>query len=286
MNKIVLATAVAATALLSACNNGAPKANLKTDVDTLSYEMGMVMSPGEQLGGYLSSAGSDSAYVDEFIKGFTEGVQAGDDKKKMAYYMGVMQGLQSKMQTPQIEAQVFSGDTTKKVSVKNFVAGYAALIKNKSALKRDGKLVDKETANKHILDYMFNKQKKESADFMAKKAKEAGVKKLSEGVLYKVVTPSTSTERCTANDSVVVSYEGKLPDGNVFDSSKSQKNGEVTLSLKNVIKGWQVAIPQMPVGSTWEIYVPYDLAYGERGSGPIPPYSALTFRITLVKVVK
>lgn len=286
MNKIVLATAVAATALLSACNNGAPKANLKTDVDTLSYEMGMVMSPGEQVGNYLAQAGSDSSYVDEFIKGFTDGVQAGDDKKKMAYYMGVMQGLQSKMQMPQIEAQVFSNDTTKKVSVKNFVSGYAAMIKNKTALKENGKLVDKEAANKHIIDYMFSKQKKQSADFMEKKSKEAGVKKLSEGVLYKVVTPSTSTERCTANDSVVVSFEGKLADGNVFDSSKHQKDGVVTLSLKNVIKGWQIAIPQMPVGATWEIYVPYDLAYGERGTGPIPPYSALTFRITLVKVVK
>lgn len=287
MKKIFLATAVAFTALLSSCNNGAPKANMKTDIDTISYEMGMLMSPGEQVTAYLSQAGSDSSYVDEYIKGFAEGVKAGADKKKMAYYMGVMQGLQTKMQMPQLEQQVFSSDTTKKVSLKNFVSGYVASIKNKTALERDGQIVDKQAANKHIMDYMFSKQKDESEKFMAAKAKEAGVQKLAEGVLYKVITPSTSTEHASLNDSaVVVKYEGKLPNGTVFDSSASQEGGVAKLSLKNVIKGWQVAIPQMPVGATWEIYVPYAAAYGENGTGPIPPYSALIFKITLVSVSK
>lgn len=286
MKKILLATAVAFTALLSSCNNGSPKANFGSEIDTLSYEMGLVMSPGPEVAGYLSQAGSDSSYVDEYLKGFTDGIKAGDDKKKMAYYMGVMQGLQSKMQMPQVEQQVFSNDTTKKVSIKNFIAGYAALVKNKTSLVRDGKLVDKDAANKHILDYMFGKQKKESADFMARMAKEAGVQKLAGGVLYKVVEPSTSTEHCTANDSVVVEYTGKLTNGQMFDTSKSQPGGVATLSLKNVIKGWQVAIPQMPVGATWEVYIPSDLAYGERGTGPIPPHSALVFTIKLVRIAK
>lgn len=287
MKKIFLATAVAFTALLSSCNNGSPKASMKTDIDTLSYEMGMVMSPGEQLPGYLTQAGSDSAYVDEYLKGFADGVKAGDDKKKMAYYMGVMQGLQSKMQMPQLEQQVFSDDSTKKVSIQNFVAGYAAYVKNKTAIKRDGKLVDREQANKDIMNYMFGKQKTVSEKFMQDKAKEAGVQKLADGVLYKVVTPSNSTERCTVADSVIVKYEGRLASNDmVFDSSERQPNGQVTMSLKNVIKGWQVAIPQMPVGSTWEVYIPYDLGYGEQGTGPIPPYSALVFKITLVGIAK
>lgn len=287
MKKIFLATAVAFTALLSSCNNGSPKASMKTDVDTISYEMGMLMSPGEQVSSYLTSANSDSAYVDEYIKGFTEGVKAGDDKKKLAYYMGVMQGLQTKMQMPQLEQQVFASDTTKKVSLKNFVAGYVAAIKNKTCLEREGKLVDKQAANKHVMDYMFSKQKTDSEKFMEAKAKEAGVQKLAEGVLYKVITPSTSTEHASLNDSaVVVKYEGKLANGTVFDSSASAPEGTAKLSLKNVIKGWQVAIPQMPVGATWEVYIPYTAGYGEQGTGPIPPFSALVFRITLVSVSK
>lgn len=286
MNKSILAALVAVPALFASCNNGTPKANLKTDIDTLSYEMGMVLSPGEQVAGYLKQAGSDSSYVDEYIKGFVEGMQAGDDKKKMAYYMGVMQGMQSKMQMPQLESQVFQGDSTKKVSVKNFISGYTALIKNKTTLKINGKLVDKDEANKQIMAYMFGKTKKESAQFMAKKAKEAGVKALGSGIYYKELKPSASTERVTALDSVIVSYEGKFANGTVFDSSASQKGGTATLSLKNVIKGWQIALPKMPVGATWELYIPYDLAYGEMGTGPIPPYSALTFKITLVGKAK
>lgn len=286
MKKSIFAVLVAATAMLSSCHNGTPKANLKTEIDTISYELGIAMSPGEQLVGYLTQAGRDSAYVDEFLKGFSEGMKVGDNKKKMAYYIGVMQGLQSKMQMPQLESQIFSGDSTKKVNMKNFISGYTALVKNKTALKIDGKLVDREEANKHIMAYIYKKQKTASAEFMAAKGKEAGVQKLEKGVLYKVIENSNSTERATVNDSVVVKYEGTLTAGQVFDTSANQPDGVATLSLKNVIEGWKIALPQMPVGATWEIYIPYDLAYGEQGTGPIPPYSALTFKITLVKIVK
>ena len=286
MKKILLATAVAFTALMSSCNNGSPKANLGSDIDTLSYEMGMVMSPSENLPAYLSQAGSDSSYVDEYLKGFTEGMKAGDDKKKMAYYMGVMQGLQSKMQMPQVEQQVFAGDSTKKVSIKNFLAGYSAMVKNKTALERNGQPVDREGANKHIMEYMFGKQKKDGEKFMADMAKAAGVKKLAEGVLYKEITPGNGTEHPTATDSVIVKYEGSLPNGTVFDSSERAKDGALTISLQNVIKGWQIAIPQMTVGSTWEVYIPAEAGYGAQQAGAIPPYSALKFKITLVGIAK
>ena len=133
MKKVFLAAAVAMTALFTSCNNGSPRANLKTDIDTLSYEMGMAMSQSKtDFENYLAQSGSDSAYVDELLKGYLEGMNAADDKKKMAYYMGVMQGLQTKMQMPMIEQQVFQGDSTKKVSVKNFAAGFMATAKGKS----------------------------------------------------------------------------------------------------------------------------------------------------------
>lgn len=287
MKKFILAALVAAPVLFSACNNGSPKASLKTDIDTVSYEMGLVMAPSEsELQGYLVQNGSDSAYVDEFIKGYMEGMKAGDDKKEIAHNLGLQFGLQQKAQMPMMEQQVFQGDSTKKVSIKNFVAGFTSFTKGKTALKREGKLVDKELANKHIVEYMFSKLKKESAEFMAKKAKENGIKQLKDGILYKVVTDSKSADRVSATDSVKVKYEGKLVNGTVFDNSNRQPGGVATLSLKNVIKGWQAAIPQMPVGSTWEIYVPYEQAYGEQGTGPIPPYSALIFTITLEGVAK
>lgn len=285
MKKILLAVFVAAAALTS-CNNGSPKANLKTDIDTLSYEMGMTMGPtAEELASYLAQSGSDSAYADDFIKGFIDGLKAADDKKKLAYYMGVMQGLQTKMQLPQIESQVFQGDTTKRISVKNFVAGFTAQAKNKTTLKIGGKLVDKETAQKRIMDYMFGSKKQESEAFMQKVAHQPGVVALGEGVYGKQLAKGTD-QHCTATDSVTVKYEGRLTNGQVFDSSANQPGGTVTFSLRNVIKGWGIAIPKMTVGSTWEIYVPYQAAYGEQGTGPIPPFAALTFKVTLVSVNK
>lgn len=288
MKRILLAALAAAAALTTtSCNNGSPKASLKTDIDTLSYEMGMVMSGSEaEIGGYLSQAGSDSTYIDEFLKGYIDGMKSAEDKKKMAYYMGVQQGLQSKMQMPQLEKQIFQGDSTKHISVKNFISGFTSYAKNKTALKIGGKVIDKETAQKRIMDYMFGGKKEEGIAFMQKVAKQPGVKALGSGVYGKEIAKGTDAH-VTASDSIIVKYEGRLANGQLFDASTSQPNGgQVTLSLKNVIKGWQVAIPQMGVGSTWEIYIPYELGYGEQGTGPIPPFSPLVFKITLVGLAK
>jgi len=276
------AALVVATAALSSCGGSAPKPSLKTQIDTLSYELGMVMSPGDQLPMMLTQAGSDSSYVDEYAKGFSEGLRTAEDKKKFAYYMGVLQGIQSKKQMPQMESQIFNNDSTKKFSVKNFAAGYIALTKGKTALKKDGKLVDREAAQADLMAYMFKKQQKESEAYIAAKAREKGVQKLSGGVLYKVLTPSNSTERVSTSDSIIVKYKGSLADGTVFDSSENAPGGTVTLSLARTIEGWKIAVPQMPIGATWELYIPADKAYGAQGMGSVPPYSALTFTITLV----
>lgn len=285
MKKIFMATLVAATTLFTACHNSAPKANLKTDVDTVSYEAGIVMSPGDQLAGYLAQSGSDSASVDEFLKGLRAGIEAAGDKKKMAYYMGLMQGLQAKSQMlPGIESQIFAGDSTKKINIKNFLAGYAAAINGNIELQRDGKAVDREAANKHLMDYMFGKQKKESEEFLAAKKKEEGVKELNGGVLYKVLKAGEGDKKPAATDSVIVKYEGRLADGTVFDSSEHAPEGTATLSLQYMIEGWKIALPEMTVGSEWELYIPAELGYGERGTGPIPPYSALIFKVTLVGI--
>lgn len=287
MKKVFLATLVAVTSALTACNNSTPGGGLKNEVDTLSYEIGFVMSPTEQeLKNYISMQGSDSAYVDEFIKGYLEGIKAAGDKKKMAYNLGLQTGMQSKQQIPMIEQQIFQGDTTKKVSVKHYVAGFLSNAKQKNILKVDGETLTKETANKHIMGYMFSKQREESEAFIEKKSHEKGVNKLDGGVLYKELAKGTSTEHPAAGDSVIVKYEGRLISGDLFDTSESQKDGVATLSLKNVVKGWQIAIPAMTVGSTWEIYLPAELGYGERGTGPIPPFSALVFKITLVGIAK
>lgn len=285
MKRILLAATVAAAAIVSSCNHN-PKANLKNDIDTVSYEMGMLMSPGEQLPAYLTQAGSDSTAIADFVKGYVDGIAAGNDKKKQAYYMGVMQGMQSKMQMSQLEGQIFQGDSTKKVNTKNFVAGFCDAINESIVLKNEkgDSMLTKEEANQHIMQYMFSKLKNEGAEFLAKKEKEAGVKKLAEGVLLKEVKAGDGTTKPTLNDSIVVTYEGTLTDGNMFDTSAHRDGNKATFALKNMIGGWQIAMPEMSKGGEYEIYVPYQQAYKETGHMGIPPFAALVFKVTLLDV--
>ena len=93
-------------------------------------------------------------------------------------------------------------------------------------------------------------------------------------------------EKPQATDRVKVNYEGRLVDGTVFDSSAKHGDKPLEFKANQVIKGWTEALTLMPVGSKWELYIPYDLAYGERDSGKIKPFSALIFTVELVEIVK
>ena len=129
----------------------------------------------------------------------------------------------------------------------------------------------------------FGPNKKAGEDFLAKNAKAEGVQVLPCGVQYKVLKEGTGA--VPADTSIVkVQYEGKTLEGNVFDSS--YKRGEpAKFRVDQVIKGWTEALKQMPAGSTWEIYVPQELAYGERQQGAdIKPFSMLIFKIELLEV--
>ena len=124
--------------------------------------------------------------------------------------------------------------------------------------------------------------KKESAAFLAANATKPGVVTLPSGLQYKIVTPGTGPKP-TATDSVVCNYRGTLLDGTEFDSS--YKRGQpATFGVGAVIKGWTEALQLMPTGSKWQLYVPADLAYGERGQGPIGPNSMLIFDVELLSI--
>ena len=122
--------------------------------------------------------------------------------------------------------------------------------------------------------------------FLAANAKKPGVKVLPSGLQYKVIKAGQG-EVPKATDEVEVIYEGRLIDGTVFDAT-SKHGGAKTDKFRagNLIKGWTEALTTMPVGSKWQIYIPYELAYGERQAGQIPPYSTLIFDLELVSIVK
>lgn len=137
---------------------------------------------------------------------------------------------------------------------------------------------EKAAENAEIADAM----KKEGEEFLAANAKEAGVKVLPSGLQYKVLKEGNGP--LPKDTSMVkVHYEGKTIDGEVFDSSY-KKGQPVDLRANQVIKGFTEALVHMPVGSVWEVYIPQDMAYGERQAGQIKPFSALTFKIELLGI--
>lgn len=124
---------------------------------------------------------------------------------------------------------------------------------------------------------------KASEAFMADIEKQADVKPLGGGVFYKELVAGNGPKP-TQDSKVRVNYEGRLIDGTVFDSSY-ERGQAATFPVGGVIQGWQIALKAMPVGSTWEVYIPQYYAYGAQGSGEkIPPYSALVFKVELLGI--
>jgi FKBP-type peptidyl-prolyl cis-trans isomerase FklB len=124
--------------------------------------------------------------------------------------------------------------------------------------------------------------KKDGAAFLAANATKEGVVTLPSGLQYKVMTAGTGPKP-SATDSVVCNYRGTLLDGTEFDSS--YKRGEpMTIRVGGVIKGWTEALQLMPVGSKWQLFIPPDLAYGDRGQGPGGPNATLIFEVELLSI--
>ena len=283
---IVAAMAITAAGF-TACGNQTPKASLKTDVDSMSYAIGMSQTQG--LKEYLvNQLGVDTAYIGEFIKGLNDGASAGDSKKKAAYYAGVQIGQQINNQIMKgLNREVFGDDSTKTVSLKNFMAGFISgttgkkgLMTMDSAQVIGQRLLQSIKAKELVKTYGPNKEAGEK--FLAANAKKDGVKTLPSGVQYKVIKEGTGA---IPSDTSLVKchYEGRLLNDTVFDSS--YKRGEpITLRCNQVIKGWTEVMTHMPAGSIWEVYIPQELAYGEREQGDIKPFSTLIFKIELLEV--
>ena len=285
---IVAAMAIVAATLYS-CGNSTPKADLKSDVDSMSYAMGLSQTQG--LKEYMvSRMGVDTAYMADFVKGLNDGANAGDDKKKAAYYAGIQIGQQiSNQMVKGINHELFGEDSTKTISLKNFMAGFIAGTTGKKALMPMEKAMEVAQTKMHQIkaknmEKEYGPNKVAGEKFLAANKTKPGVKTLKGGVQYKVIKEGSGAIP-TDTSNVKVHYEGKTIDGKVFDSSYTR--GEpVTLRANQVIKGWTEVLTHMPVGSVWEVYIPQELAYGEREQAQIKPFSALIFKIELVSIEK
>ena len=280
--------AIAAATFSSCGNSSAPKADLKTDVDSMSYAIGYVQSQ------YMRQAIEqgqviDTTYMDEFVKGVNEGVNAGDDKKKAAYIIGLQVGQQISGQLLKgINNEVYGGDSTKTISLKNLLAGLiTGVTGKKGSMTPETANMVAQTKMQEIKTKTMAKQyganKAAGERFLAANKKKPGVVTLPSGLQYKVIKEGKGAIP-TDTTQVKVQYEGRTIDGQVFESSY-KNDGPITMTPKQMIPGWTEALTHMPEGSVWEVYIPQNLAYGERQAGDkIKPFSALIFKIELVKV--
>ena len=199
-------------------------------------------------------------------------VQLDNSHKKVSYGLGTLVAANLKQQ---------GGDS---LDLEALTEGIKDVYLNKTLQ------VPNEEAMTIVQDYMQKAMEKKTAKLKgegqafleANKTKE-GVKTTASGLQYKVITEGKGKQP-TAKDNVTVHYTGKLLNGTVFDSSV-QRNEPATFGVSQVIPGWTEALQLMKEGDKWILFIPSDLAYGERGAGgEIPPHSALIFEVELLKV--
>ena len=284
MKKVSIFMAIAAAASLASCTAQAPKANLKTDIDSLSYSIGMAQTQG--LKGYLTGRlDVDTAYMAEFIKGLNEGANK-TSKKDIAYMAGLQIGQQiSNQMMKGINQELFAGDSTKTISKDNFMAGFIAGTLEKGGVMtmeaaQEYTRTAMETIKAKAMEEKYADNKAAGEKFLAENKTKEGVKTTESGLQYKVITEGKG-EIPADTCKVKVNYKGTLIDGTEFDSSY-KRNEPATFRANQVIKGWTEALTMMPVGSKWELYIPQELAYGSRESGQIKPI----FEVELVGIEK
>ena len=285
MKKATMMMVLAAAAGMASCTAQGPKANLKSDVDTLSYMMGVSNTQG--LMDYaLGRLGVDSAHVADFIRGIEQGTKATDATQK-AYLAGMQIGQQiSGDMFNAINNQLFAGDSAASLSKENFLAGFmAAVMKNSKVSTDSASHYVREKADiikSRALEAKYADYKKQNEDFLAKNKTAEGVQTTASGLQYKIVTEGKGAIP-TETSSVKVHYKGTLIDGTQFDSSYDRKE-PTSFRANQVIKGWTEALTMMPVGSKWILYIPQELAYGSRDTGTIKPFSTLIFEVELISI--
>ena len=180
--------------------------------------------------------------------------------------------------------QNMASSGVKTIEFDDLVAGMKAIMnKEKPAISFDEAQEVLNTFFAELEAQVAGKAKEEGEAFLAENAKREGVIVTASGLQYEVLTAAEG-KKPKATDKVKVHYEGTLIDGTVFDSS--YRRGEaISFGLNQVIKGWTEGVQLMSVGAKYKFFIPYNLAYGERGAGAqIPPYAALIFTVELLGI--
>ncbi len=260
---------------------------LNNSSDSVSYTGGMAITNG--LVPYLQQQGVDTAYMADFIQGFKEMIKSGDDPKKAAYVMGMDIAKQLSMTILPNITKEFT-DTPDSIVKEKLLQGFSAALENDTTLFTQKAAEEyfrtKQQLNKEAKqEKLYGANRDAGRKFLEENAKKDSVVTLPSGLQYQVLVKGEG-EVPQAADRVKVHYEGRLIDGTVFDASARHGSEPAEFTPQQVIPGWTEALTMMPVGSKWRLFIPYDLAYGDRDQGQIKPYSTLIFDVELVEIVK
>lgn len=259
--------------------------------DTLAYIFGAFQVNGlkRHLQEQMKVDTTSTEQMEAFYKGILSKVDVNhNDPVVHAQQAGYQIGQQIESLATNISKDYYAADPDKKLS--SAVIGKAiigALLGENEYDPADARALfeaQMEAKQKDNMERLYGPNRKAGEDFLAANAKKEGVVVLPSGLQYKVLTQGDGPTPKLTN-TVKVNYEGHLIDGTTFDSSY-KRNEPSTFGVRQVIKGWSEALCLMPVGSKWELYIPQELAYGDRDQGQIKPFSALIFTVELLSIEK
>ena len=256
-----------------------PPVVLATSADSLSYAAGMSLTDG--LLPYLKQQyGVDESQLGDVVRGFKEAAAHRNDSTFTAYAAGlqIAEMVKSRM-LPNLSNDVEG------INSDLVYAGFAASLEKNTTVYTDSAAKSVfEKGREEAIRKKHEAVRLEGETFLAENKTKAGVVTLPSGLQYKVLKQGDGPQP-KATDKVKVVYEGRTLDGNVFDATSKHGKDSDTFGVSGLIKGWTEALQMMPVGSKWELYIPQELAYGERGAGRnIPPYAALIFTLELLGI--
>jgi len=267
------------------------KPQLGDAADTLAYIFGAFQANGlkRHLQDQMKVDTTDTKQMEAFYRGILSKVDVDhEDKIVHAQQAGYQIGQQIEQLTGNVSKDYYAADPGKTLSsaiIGNAIIG-ALMGENEYSMADARALFEAqmEVRQKDNLERLYGANRKAGEEFLAANAKKPGVVVLPSGLQYKVLTQGNGPIP-KSTSTVKVHYEGHLIDGTEFDSSY-KRNEPNTLGVRQVIKGWNEALCLMPVGSKWELYIPQELAYGDRDQGKIKPFSALIFTVELLSIEK
>lgn len=247
------------------------KVELKNASDSISFAVSMLIS--EDMPVAMQELGINDETLADFIRGIKDVFPVDDSPEAVAYAQGVLIAASAMDMLERANRAIYPDDTINKVDRRMFLEGIIATAYG------TGKTMTIEEAKDYYNSRVFRSV---SDEFINKNKERPGVITLPSGLQYKIEKMGTGSV-ASYFDTVSCIYKGTYPNGAIFDSSR---NDVVELQVRTLVKGLSEALTTLPVGTICKLYIPWELAYGKKGTRNIPPYSALVYDLEIKGIVE